>query len=79
MKFSEIKNKVVLFFKSWFYTTLTEENIEKIIKRKEQELEDIEILEKQEMERIREDLYDELGDSLSDDEIEQIYKKVIGE
>ena len=34
----DMKDKVVLAFKYWYYTTLTEENIDKIIKRKEEEL-----------------------------------------
>ena len=77
MSIREIKDKVALAFKYWYYTTLTAENIEKIIKRKEEELRNIEISEKQEIEKIKNEAYQELSDYHTPEEIDEILKTII--
>ena len=75
----KLKEKIFLALKSFGYSTLTEENLEKIIKRKESEIEDLDILIKEENMKIYEDLKQELGDLFSDEEIETIYRNIAKE
>jgi len=76
-KFLKIRDKIILSIKSFFYQTLTEENIDKIIKRKEQEIEDLEILEKQNLSQLKEELRDELCDYNTDEEIDEIFNEIV--
>jgi len=58
---------------------LTEENIEKLSKRKDEEFDDYEILEEQEMRQIKRELEHDLHNSgLSDEEVEKIIDEVAG-
>ena len=77
MSYKKIKGKIILAFKSWFYTTLTEENIEKIIKRKEEELDDIEMLTEKEIENIKNEMHEELSGYHTEEEIDEIIKNTI--
>ena len=77
MTYKKWKNKFILAFKSWFYTTLTEENIEKIIKRKEEELKDISVLEEKEIENIKNEMHNELSGYYTEEEINKIINDII--
>jgi hypothetical protein len=69
---SETLRKIWLKVKEFAYSTLTEENIDKIIKRKEEEIEDVKALEEQEIECVLNELREELEfeGKYDDEEIE---------
>jgi len=58
-KLSEYTSEISLFFKKMFYAILSEENLEKIIKRKDEKIEDLKFLENLELQKIKDDLEDE--------------------
>jgi len=72
-----IKDNIKLAIKTAFYHTLTEKNIQKIIDRKEEEIKDIRALEKIEIEKIREEMYNELEGYYLDEEIEEMINETI--
>ncbi len=75
----DIIENIKTFFLKIFYHTLTEENLEKIIKSKEEDLENIETLEEIELQKIKEDLYKELSEYHTDEEIEKLYQEMIND
>ncbi|MFA5397325.1 MAG: hypothetical protein WC346_15045 [Methanogenium sp.] len=66
-------DKISLFFKEILYRILSEENLEKIMRRKEDEIEDIDIAAKLEIKNIREAAYQDLKQKgCTDEEIEEM-------
>jgi len=73
----DIIDNIKLAAKGFFYQTLTEENIEKIIKRKEKELAEIQNLKKVEIEKIKEEMYKELEGHYTNEEIDKMINDII--
>jgi hypothetical protein len=72
--FKEPIQQGLSFIKKMYYHTLTEENLEKIIKMKEEELEDCETIEQQTLENLKKELADDLRQSgdFEEDEIKEM-------
>ena len=69
----------VIWIKSKLYTILSIENIDKLTKRKEDELESLEVIKKEMHKDIKKELDEEFGDYYSDKELDEMFKEIINE
>lgn len=72
-------DKTVIWIKSKLYTVLSEENIDKLTKRKEKELKDLEVMKIMMHREIRNNLEHELSDYYTEEEIDVMLKEIINE
>uniref|UniRef100_A0A6M3IEN6 Uncharacterized protein n=1 Tax=viral metagenome TaxID=1070528 RepID=A0A6M3IEN6_9ZZZZ len=80
MAIQNILNTIFLKIKELFFYTLTEENLEKIIRKNEKEICDIKLIEKQILEEVREELRTDLREAgyTNEDEIEEMISISLG-